>query len=324
MKIQWRILIMIGLTLILAYVIVANLGEERKLVLIIRQVQLRWVLLALIFQFIYYWLYSLMWKKSLQQYSIHWRVKEILLLTFGSLFINLTAPTAGLAGAGVFIKHARTKNERALAAMGAYYLGILMEFLGIGLFLAGALVILWLKHRLYWYELLCSGIFFLVTGGLILFVSSSGKWRQILLKIMAWWRKIRKRKVKSQLMEAKMEFKKDPKKLWELFGIGILMQSMSLTALFFVFLALGQTVVLPTVFVGYSLIVLFLIVSPTPQGIGVVEGLVPVILSSFGVGIETGLLAILIFRAINLWLPLLAGFVSLNYLAIGVKSQLKE
>ena len=240
--------------------------------------------------------------------------------TFGSLFVNLTAPTAGLGGAGVFIKHARVKNERALAAMGAYYLGILVEFLGIGVFLAGALLILWSKHRLQWYELLCSGIFYVIIGALFLLVSSSGKWRKTLVKVMAWWQKIRKKPAKNQLMETEIVFKKDPRKLWQLLGVGMLMQISSLSALFFVFLGLGQILALETVFVGYSLIVLFLIVSPTPQGIGVIEGLIPVILNSFGVGIETGLLAILVFRSINLWLPIIIGFFSLNYMAIGGKN----
>jgi len=305
MKKSWRIVIVVGLAVVLAVVLLKNLGEEKRMLAVIREARPGWLLVALVFQFFYYWLYSWMWQLALAQYGLNWRIKEILLLTFGSLFINLTAPTAGLAGAGVFIRHARSKKERALPAMAAYYLGILMEFLGIALCLVITFLILLRKQDLTWYELTAGGVFLLITLGLFLLVVSSAKWRQIVARLM-----------RKRLIPGEVKFARPLKRLWQLFLLGIVMQLTNLASLFFVFLALGQTVLPLTIFVGFFLTVLFLIVAPTPQGIGVVETLIPVILSGFGVGIETGLWAILLFRLLNLWLPFLAGFFSLNYLTV--------
>lgn len=57
----------------------------------------------------------------------------------------------------------------------------------------------------------------------------------------------------------------------------------------------------------YGLITLFTIVAPTPQGVGVVEGLAHTVAISVGVSSSGALLAILMFRLAVIWFPALIG-----------------
>lgn len=58
----------------------------------------------------------------------------------------------------------------------------------------------------------------------------------------------------------------------------------------------------------YGVIVLFTIVSPTPQGIGIVEGLAQLAAVSIGVESEKAVVAILTYRLMTIWIPALIGF----------------
>ncbi len=57
---------------------------------------------------------------------------------------------------------------------------------------------------------------------------------------------------------------------------------------------------------------LFLIVSITPQGIGVVEGVMTLVFTSLGVPAAQAAVVSLAFRGLTFWLPLLIGFILLR------------
>jgi hypothetical protein len=58
-----------------------------------------------------------------------------------------------------------------------------------------------------------------------------------------------------------------------------------------------------TIIAGFSLAYLFLIVSPTPSGIGIVEGLMPIALTSLNVGWSQAVLITLTYRTVTFWVP---------------------
>jgi hypothetical protein len=62
-----------------------------------------------------------------------------------------------------------------------------------------------------------------------------------------------------------------------------------------------------TVIAGFAIGYLFLIVSPTPNGIGVVEGLMPLALVSLRVTYEAAVVITLTYRAVTFWVLLAVG-----------------
>jgi uncharacterized protein (TIRG00374 family) len=77
-----------------------------------------------------------------------------------------------------------------------------------------------------------------------------------------------------------------------------------------VFLAFGQAVSPGTLISVFSISYLFLIVSPTPAGIGIVEGAVTLLLRSFGFSLESAAILVLAYRGITYWIPLAVGGVA--------------
>jgi uncharacterized membrane protein YbhN (UPF0104 family) len=64
---------------------------------------------------------------------------------------------------------------------------------------------------------------------------------------------------------------------------------------------------------GFSIGYLFYIVSPTPTGIGFVEGAMTLVLGSLRVPVATAAAIVLAFRGLTLWLTVLYGMLVLRW-----------
>jgi len=92
----------------------------------------------------------------------------------------------------------------------------------------------------------------------------------------------------------------------------------------FTFLAFETPFTVGTLVGGFSIGYLFLIVSPTPAGLGVVEGVLTVILNTLRVKWEAAALITLTYRAITFWFPLAVGAVAFRILNQTQKSDEKK
>jgi len=90
--------------------------------------------------------------------------------------------------------------------------------------------------------------------------------------------------------------------MWGIFDKGLLMLILMCS-----FLAFEVPFSAGTIIAGFSIAYLFLIVSPTPSGIGIVEGIMPVALSSLNVNWSQAVVITLIYRAVTFWVPLGVG-----------------
>ncbi|MCC6190535.1 MAG: flippase-like domain-containing protein, partial [Anaerolineales bacterium] len=87
------------------------------------------------------------------------------------------------------------------------------------------------------------------------------------------------------------------------------------------FLAFGQPFSSGTLVAGFSLGHLFTIISPTPAGIGVVEGAMTIALRTLRVPLGTATVITLAYRGLTFWLPFFYGFVGLRLLQRQARQQ---
>ncbi len=99
-----------------------------------------------------------------------------------------------------------------------------------------------------------------------------------------------------------------------LFIYGLLSQALLAIVLAVLLRAFGQHAYPATVLAGLGMAGLYTVVSPTPLGLGVVEGGVAIVLTSLGLNAGAALIVSLAFRGLTLWLPVLYGFVALQAL----------
>jgi uncharacterized protein (TIRG00374 family) len=93
----------------------------------------------------------------------------------------------------------------------------------------------------------------------------------------------------------------------------ILNFTIQMTILTFCFLSFDVIFTLGTIVAGFAIGYLFLIVSPTPSGIGFVEGGLPIVLTSLHVPFEQGLIVTLAYRAVSFWMPLGLGAIAFRF-----------
>ena len=63
-----------------------------------------------------------------------------------------------------------------------------------------------------------------------------------------------------------------------------------------------------TLITAYAMTMLLVMISVVPQGIGLVEGVLTVLLTSFGVELETALAVMVVYRALSFGIPAVIGF----------------
>jgi uncharacterized protein (TIRG00374 family) len=81
-----------------------------------------------------------------------------------------------------------------------------------------------------------------------------------------------------------------------------------------VFLAFKVPFSIGTIIGGYAISYLFVILTPTPAGVGIVEGVMPLALSSLRVPWSAAVVITLAYRGITFWFPLAFGALAMRLL----------
>lgn len=258
---------------------------------------------------------------------------HLVLLSSATSFVNVVAPSGGFGGVAVFVDDAGKRGQpRGLAAaVGALYL--FMDYAAFMVILALGWAVYIRRNDLKPGEITASFIMFGIVvglGALIYIGSHSG---ERLGRVLAWlsrqinrglWPILRREyfhEVAAQEFGVEvaeglsiLRIKHRRILIPFLFALnGKLFQTLILGV---TFLAFDVPFSAGTIIAGFASAYLFLIVSPTPYGIGIVETLLPLALSSLGVAWEDAVLITLTYRCITFWIPLTLGGVSFRVLQL--------
>jgi uncharacterized protein (TIRG00374 family) len=257
------------------------------------------------------------------------RWRDLAPLVWAGHFVNVVTPSAGLGGTALLLDDARRRGWDASRVALANTLYFLLNFAWFALLLAAGMAALWLRHDLKPYEIAASAILFagvIIALGALILVALRPAALEKPLAAMARGVNVLMRRVLGRAVwpEAKargfaLEFSVAARTLRSARGrllrpifhtlwvdgleIGVL------AACFAAFPGAGQ--VSPSlILAGYAVGTLFLVVSVTPQGLGVVEGVMTATFVSLGVPLERAAVVVLVYRGLSFWLPLGAGFLA--------------
>lgn len=116
-------------------------------------------------------------------------------------------------------------------------------------------------------------------------------------------------RIHDEITYFKLRFQKDKSIFWKPLALFILGNFYEVVTIYLIIIGLGGNIGILPLIVCYSISLLFMLASFTPSGIGIVEPIMTVILTSFGVPLEIAGLTTLIFRAFSFWLPLPFGLI---------------
>lgn len=304
--------------------IVLSFGELKNTWITLQHSDFRYMGLAILL--IALWILSEAWGYAYLYHlmDVEESLWRLVLLSSAANFINVVAPSGGFGGLAVFIEDAgRRRYPRGLAAA-AGALHLFLEYAAFMVILGMGWVVLIRRDDLNPGEFMASMILFgiVVALGILIWIGSRSG--EQLGRVLAWiarqtnrvaWPLIRKEYFREV---AAREFGVEVAE-----GLSILRvrhRGAVVPFLFAVSSKILQTAILATTFLafdvgfsfgtvvaGFASCYLFLIVSPTPSGIGVVETLLPLTLSSLNIPWEQAVVVTLTYRGLTFWLPLLVG-----------------
>jgi uncharacterized protein (TIRG00374 family) len=126
---------------------------------------------------------------------------------------------------------------------------------------------------------------------------------------------LRAREFAHDASEGLHEARRTPANLLLPAALALSSKAFMISILFFVFLAFRQPFSVGTLIAGFSIGYLFLIVSPTPSGIGFVEGALTLALTSLRVPLAPAALISLAYRGITLWMPFAYGAIAFRWVS---------
>ena len=301
-------------------VIAISFSELETILLSLRKAHLGFFILAILVQLIWFITTARMYQSIFHLLGVHEEILTLSRIATAANFINVVAPTAGVGGVALFASEARRRGHPAGKVTVAAALFLLLDQAAFLVILALGLIVLVRRNDLEAGEI--SASFFLlgiaITYAFVLYLGyrSEEKLGNLLAKMVRFinrivrlFRKedylseIRARAYAHEISDGFAGLTEKPSSLirpilWGIFDKGLLM-----LILICAFLSFEVPFSAGTIIAGFSLAYLFLIVSPTPSGIGVVEGLMPIALTSLNVNWSQAVLITLTYRTVTFWVP---------------------
>ena len=162
------------------WLMVSHLTEIETATLPLIRGQPEWILLAAVLQVLYYAVFAAIFKSAFYTVDIKARIRDILPVTLGALFINVVAPTWGMAGAALYVDDASHRGESPARAAAGTLLAQTADFSAFALILAGSIAYLSMQNRLQNYEIAGTAVLVVILCSLA-FTLILGLWRPILL-----------------------------------------------------------------------------------------------------------------------------------------------
>jgi uncharacterized protein (TIRG00374 family) len=329
-KARWIFWILVAAFL---WLMVSRQTEIQKVTGPLIRGQLEWILVAALLQVLYYIVFAAMFKSAFFTVDVKSKIRDLLPVTLGALFINVVAPTWGMAGAALYVDDAAHRGESPARAAAGTLLAQAADFVAFAMILAGGLAYLLMRHRLRGYEIAGTAVLLVITcslaGALLLGLRRPKLLMKILNSVQRGANGLAKRVHKDVLLHdgwaarsasdfsgAAKAIKDHPERLAFTVVLALIAHLINIASLYSLFLAFHETIELGPLVAGYAMGILFWNVSPVPQGIGVVEGVMALVYASLGIHRTMAVLVVLAFRGLNFWLPMLVGFFLLRKVKI--------
>ena len=311
-----------------------SFSELETILFTLQRAHLGFFLLALAVQTVWFISSGRMYQSIFHLLGVHEDVLTLSRIATAANFINVVAPTAGAGGVALFATEAHRRGHPTGKVTVAAALFLLLDQAAFLVILSLGLIVLVRRNDLNAGEISASLFLFGIatTYGSVLYIGyrSAEKLGNLLAKlarVVNWVVHLFRREnylseeraheFAHEIADGFSGLTEKPSSLirpvmWGIFDKGLLM-----LVLICAFLSFEVPFSAGTIIAGFSMAYLFLIVSPTPSGIGIVEGIMPIALTSLNVNWSQAVVITLIYRAVTFWFPLAVGAWTFRSLHMG-------
>lgn len=329
---DWRRWLLLVLFIALTAWVVSRFTDLKELGTALSKGDWPWLAAAVLVHMLYFVMSAKLYQLCFDIVGVESRTGHLLLVLFSGFFINTILPSMGAAAAAVFVGDAVYRGQSGARAAVGTLLVLLVDLSTLTPFVLYGLAFLRGRDLLHPYDTVTSGFFvvgiLVMTGGLFL-----GRWKP------AWLQRLLRR-VRSivnrvgsrfkhpdllaeewsdrnarELVDAAEAIVDNPRKLSRTLVWALAMQIVNLAGLHMLFLAFRQSAPLGAMVAGFSMGIVFFVITIFPQGVAVVEAIMALVFTSEGIPGPKAVAIVLAFRAANFYLPFLFGFFSLQVLS---------
>jgi len=260
------------------------------------------------------------------------------MLWCASVFFTIVTSSGGWGGMAVFVTDGRKRGlpgARVAVALAMYYL---FDFVSALVLVALGLVVLVRRGRLETGEVIATAILsvyaLLLAAWLVLAWRSPDKLAAVLTEAGAFINRVLRRFLRRDYLDVKRgralahdmaaglaDLRQSRAGLLLPLALSLSHKSLMVSILFFCFLAFAQPFTAGTLIAAYAIAYMFTVVTPTPAGIGLIEGILTVALAGLGIPLGTAALITLAYTGITIWLTLLYGMLSFRWVGLGPKPE---
>jgi hypothetical protein len=314
---KWMVIVLLFLGIV---VIALSFSELETIVLTIQRARLRYFFLALLIQAAWFLVIGRMYRSIYHLLSIDETMLTLSRISAAANFINVVAPTAGMGGIALFVAEARRRGHPAGRVTVAAALFILFDQAAFLCILALGLIVLVRRNDLNAGEITASLILIAtaVTYAFVLYLGYRSE--EKLGDLLARMARIVNRLVKlfihreylsedrahefaHEVAEGLSGLTEKPASLIKPILWGLLNKALLMGVLLNSFFSFEVPFSAGTIIAGFAITYLFFIVSPTPSGVGLVEGIMPLVLISLRVNYSQAVVITLAYRTVTFWVP---------------------
>lgn len=311
--------------------VIARFAELQAIAETLQRADFRFLSLAILVELTWLLNTAASFRAIFKALGIEENIRQLTYMTTAANFINIVAPSAGIGGVAVVISESKRRGYSSARATIGSVVFILYEYAGFLVVLALGLLVLIRRNNLKVPEVIASVILVGIALVLLTLLILGMRSARALGNALAWMA----RQVNGLLMplihrpylsEARaQEFAEDaaeglrtlrdnPGNLLLPMALAMSSKALMISVLFLVFLAFKVPFSPGTLIAGFSIGHLFTIVSPTPAGVGIVEGALTLALNSLYVPLGAAAVITLTYRAITFWLPFFLGMLTFRHL----------
>lgn len=309
-----------------AVAVAVHFAEGKQVWQILRYSNWWWIALAALLQLLLLLNQSALYGAAYHLTRLPETTARLFLLVLAASFTAVAVPGGTFSGAGLMVYDAACRGMDTARAVLANVIFFLLDYLAFLIVLALALFYLLFHGVLQKYQLIATAILAtLVFTGLSLLAwavkkpAAGATFGNKIIKLgcftplgllasrrSAWVEKLTG--FAARLSAASSALRADKPGFFRATLHALLMEVIGLLQLEALFLAFGNHPMPGQLIAGYAVGVLFMIVSITPSGVGIMEGAMVAAYVSVGIPLEKAALVTFTYRALSFWLPVIAGF----------------
>ena len=308
-----------------------SFGELETIIETLQQGKIWFILLAILIEFLWFFMMGLVYQSLYRVVGMEESLYRLSLLSAAATFVNIVAPTIGMSGMAFFISHAARAGRSVGKLTVVTMLALFLDYVAFLFVLTLGLIVLFRRNNLDPTEIAASGVMFTIAAGFGFLLYLGARSAEALGNALARMARLVNRVVdpfihrpylsEGRAHEFAQEMAEDLKSLpTRIHSLAIpLLYSVAAKALLIcvlltVFIAFDVPVSAGTIIGGFAISYLFIIITPTPAGVGIVEGVMPLALSSLRVPWSEAVVVTLAYRGMTFWLSLAVGAIAFRIL----------